>query len=276
MIRQFRKQWMKFHRGYEKKAYRIIIKHLKKHTLTIPFEKINQFNAIVFLEVNIPQEVFKDMYYDIYKEIGLIHGKRVGKYINNQINQKDFQFGAFSDTWLAEVQRMLLGQGGANITTVRKNYIDFVMELITKEFNDGKPSTEIAKALEKLIRSRNFYRWQAERIARTETTTASNYASVTASTISGVIMEKVWISAQDARTRRPPKSPYDHYDMNGKSVLLNEAFNVGGEMLQFPGDQKNGSAGNVINCRCTVAQRVKRDKNGNIIRVNNRGAVLYA
>jgi len=46
--------------------------------------------------------------------------------------------------------------------------------------------------------------------------------------------------------------------------------------LQFPGDQKNGSAGNVINCRCAVAQRVKRDKNGNIIRVNDRGAVLYA
>jgi hypothetical protein len=34
----------------------------------------------------------------------------------------------------------------------------------------------------------------------------------------------------------------------------------------FPGDPK-GSAGNVVNCRCSVAQVVRRDKDGNIMRV---------
>jgi len=54
-------------------------------------------------------------------------------------------------------------------------------------------------------------------------------------------------------------------------VLLNESFNVSGEQLEYPGDQQNGSAGNIINCRCTVAQRVKRDADGNIIRTNTTG-----
>lgn len=266
---------MRWHNGYEKKAFRIIRKHLKESTLKIPFERSNQFNIVVFLEMYVDRKVFEEMYLEIYKEIGFQHGQRIGKQINKQIGQKDFSFGSFSDVWLAEVQKFLLGQGGNKIVTVRQNYIKFLMELITSEYSEGKTTLEISEVITKYLRSRNFYRWQAMRIARTETTTAANYAAVTASTVSGVVMEKVWISAQDARTRRPPESIYDHYDMNGKSVLLNEPFDVSGEAMQYPGDQKNGSAGNVINCRCTVAQRVKRDENGDIVRVNAQGQQMF-
>ena len=79
-------------------------------------------------------------------------------------------------------------------------------------------------------------------------------------------MDKVWISALDARTRQAPDSKFDHYDMNQKRVPLDKPFNVSGEKLMFPGDPK-GSGGNVINCRCSVAQVVRRDKDGNIIRI---------
>ena len=124
----------------------------------------------------------------------------------------------------------------------------------------------IATDMEKLIKSRNFYRWQALRIARTETTAASNYAATVSSSVSGVLMDKVWVSALDARTRQEPESRFDHYHMNQVRVPLEEAFNVSGEKLMFPGDPK-GSAGNVVNCRCSVAQVVRRDKDGNIIRI---------
>ena len=53
--------------------------------------------------------------------------------------------------------------------------------------------------------------------------------------------------------------------MNGVRVDLNQDFNVSGEKMMFPGDIK-GSAGNVINCRCTVAQIPKRDSKGRLIR----------
>lgn len=265
-VSQYRKLWLKRHAKYELKAFRLIRRKLKEHTAKIPFENTNQFNVVAFLEIYVPLEVFNDIYLEVYKEVGLSHGNWVGKYINKQIGQKDFAFGRFADEFLANVQRMLLGQGGARIQSVRQNYIKFLMELITKEYNEGKTTSEIATAIEKYLRSRNFYRYQALRIARTETTTASNYAAVTASSVSGVQMEKVWISAQDARTRRPPESPFDHYDMNEVRVDLEKPFEVSGEFLMYPGDQQNGSAGNVINCRCAVAQVVKRDSNGNIIR----------
>lgn len=266
-LNTFRQQWMRWHGRYEKQAFRIIRKHLKEHTAKIPFERSNQYNVIAFLEMYVDKSVFEQMYLEIYKEIGLKHGRRVGAYINRQINQKDFSFGTFADLFLADVQKMLLGQGGSKIVTVRQNYIDFLMELITKQYNEGKTTSEVTDAIYKYIRSREFYRWQGMRIARTETTTASNFAAVRASAVSGVVMEKVWISAQDSRTRRIPEDKFDHYSMNGQAVLLSESFNVSGEQLEYPGDQQNGSAGNVINCRCTVAQRVKRDSAGNIIRV---------
>jgi hypothetical protein len=52
--------------------------------------------------------------------------------------------------------------------------------------------------------------------------------------------------------------------MNRVKVPLDKPFNVGGEKLMFAGDPK-GSAGNVINCRCSIAQVVRRDSNGNIM-----------
>jgi hypothetical protein len=49
---------------------------------------------------------------------------------------------------------------------------------------------------------------------------------------------------------------YDHVEMDGEQVEKNEPFMTpttrGKEALDYPGDPK-GSAGNVINCRCTVA-----------------------
>jgi hypothetical protein len=36
---------------------------------------------------------------------------------------------------------------------------------------------------------------------------------------------------------------------------MDQAFEVGGEMLMYPGDPA-GSAGNVINCRCAISHVV--------------------
>jgi len=52
--------------------------------------------------------------------------------------------------------------------------------------------------------------------------------------------------------------------MNGKRVGYNEKFNVSGQEMEYPGDP-NASAGNVVNCRCTVAVVPKRDSNGDLI-----------
>lgn len=70
---------------------------------------------------------------------------------------------------------------------------------------------------------------------------------------SPIELQKVWLSTKDSRTRRPPESEFDHVHANGKKVDINDSFEVSGEKLNFPGDSSLGaSAGNTINCRCTM------------------------
>ena len=87
---------------------------------------------------------------------------------------------------------------------------------------------------------------------------------------SNLVYDKVWIATEDYRTRRLPEDAFSHSAMNGVVVPADEPFSVQGkrwvEKIMFPGDP-NGSGSNVVNCRCSVAQVVRRDADGNIMRV---------
>ena len=266
MIRQYRKQWLKWHGGYERMARIIFQRTFKEIAKDIPFERMTVGTYKAYLQTHVSKEKIFDSYVNVYSEVGIKHGKRVGVQINKQINEKNFTIDGFLNEFQRTLIRFLLDNEGSRITTVRQSYIQYLTQIMTKGIEEGKTISIIASDMTKLIKSRNFYRWQALRIARTETTAASNYAATVSSSVSGVLMDKVWISALDARTRQAPDSKFDHYDMNQTRVPLDKPFNVSGEKLMFPGDPK-GSGGNVINCRCSVAQVVRRDKDGNIIRI---------
>lgn len=57
--------------------------------------------------------------------------------------------------------------------------------------------------------------------------------------------QKEWVAIQDERTR------IAHYLISGTKIPLDEYFDVGGEMMLYPHDM-NASAGNVVNCRCSL------------------------
>lgn len=265
MIRQYRKQWLHWHKRYEANVLKIFQKNFKDLARDIPFDKLTPSTLEAYLQFYVTEEKIQKAYFDSYNYVGKLHGKRVGSQINKQINQKDFTLDGFISEFEKNIVRWLLQFGGQRIRTVRTTFIEDIRVIIAELFSQGKSNSEIATELRKLIRSRNFYRWQSLRIARTETTTAANYAATVASSVSGVLMDKVWISAQDIRTRRKPDDKFDHYEMNGKKVPLENKFDVSGEQMDYPGDPK-ASVGNVVNCRCTVAQVVRRDSQGNIIR----------
>lgn len=59
-------------------------------------------------------------------------------------------------------------------------------------------------------------------------------------------IQKTWITKMDNRVRAA------HVLAEGQKIGLNEAFNVGGELMMYPGDDSLGATlGNIINCRCT-------------------------
>jgi uncharacterized protein with gpF-like domain len=265
-VRAYRKKWLRWHRSYEKRAYKQLIKTFRSWARGIDFEFMTESNYSRLIDEAIKRDqLFKNLE-DIYTYVGLKHGERVGKGINRQV--KLFSLEDFASVYLEDIINWLLDQGSRKVTTIEETYRNDLNNIITKWLQEGKSINEVARDIEKLVNRPDFYRWQAERIARTETTAAANNAAMMAGEISGFVTNKVWISAQDSRTRRLPEDVYDHLNMDEVQVGLSELFNVPGkegpDALLYPGDP-DGQAGNVINCRCTIAVVPATDRYGNFI-----------
>lgn len=86
--------------------------------------------------------------------------------------------------------------------------------------------------------------FRTETIARTEVGSALNFGRNEEMGMQG-IEQKQWL-AIFSNTRE------DHAEADGQIVAINEMFVVGGEELEYPQDP-SGSAGNVINCQCSVS-----------------------
>jgi uncharacterized protein with gpF-like domain len=56
---------------------------------------------------------------------------------------------------------------------------------------------------------------------------------------------KTWIANKDAKTRA------EHRLLDGKSVIVGNAFNIGEESIRFPGDPLS-SPQMTMNCRCRL------------------------
>jgi len=250
--------WQKQHSIYERKAYRIVRHHISKIIKSIPTSNIDLSNYEAVINANIHREQIDGMYREIYKTIGIHYGNKV----NSTLEKVTKSNVLFNDALLKEILLFLSNEGGVKITSVRDTLVADIISSIQKSLSENGTIIDLRNAIQAIIeKSQTFYKWQSLRIARTETTSASNLASIKTAEQSNLVLDKVWISVQDNRTRL---TPYDHLDMNNQKQELDKPFFVGGENIQYPGDTK-ASAGNVINCRCTVAFVPKRDSDGILI-----------
>jgi hypothetical protein len=259
-INEYRKQWLRWHRIYERKAYYILLRGVLKSMSRIDVNVLTEDNYEGYIRTALDNSDVINAYSELYSTIGLQHGKRVLKDLERQ--QKD----AFTDTFINKVIEFIFRYSGTRIKSVTDTLADYILDEIAKGKLNNKTISEIVTGL---MKRRSFYRYQLLRIARTETTAAAGYASDVASSTSGLILEKVWISAQDSRTRVVPEDSYDHYHMNLVRVDDGQPFKVrkkggGFELLRFPADPE-ASAGNVINCRCSIVKVGKRDSDGNLM-----------
>jgi uncharacterized protein with gpF-like domain len=231
--------------------------------LRIPFEVLTSSNHQYLISAFINESQIQNIYFENYLKVGTHYGNKIGRGIPK--DKKEFSPDMFPQLFRSSLVEWLNENAGLKITSIRQTLVDFVIKEVSKGFEEGLDVRTIARNIEKIVRSRNFYRWQALRIARTETTAAANYGATVAMEQSGLVMEKLWISSNNSRTRQIEKGDrYDHIDMEGVRVGKNDFFNVQGDLIRFPGDPK-GQAANVINCRCTVALVPKRDENGRLI-----------
>jgi hypothetical protein len=99
--------------------------------------------------------------------------------------------------------------------------------------------------------SGDLSRLRSRIISRTESHAASNASTQLAVKASGLPMQKEWIASGDENRTRS-----SHRIMNGKKADIDTPFSVprmkgGFDTMMQPGDI-NGSAENVINCRCVL------------------------
>ena len=266
---QYRRRWLLYHGRYERRAFTIFRKALQSATSLIPFEEMSELTYPTVIQMNVGAEAIEQGYEETYVQIGSVHGKRVGAEINKQL--KRFEIGFFDIQFRRQVRQWLIDNVSTRIVSVRQELIKYLITYIADRIEEGETMSEIVTALKKHIATRGFYRWQIERIVRTETTAAANLGAMTAGDVSGVLMVKEWVSSADGRTRRHEKGDlYDHWDMDGVRVGKEEDFSVPNiltgipDNIGFPGDPK-GQAANVINCRCTAGLIPQRDLNGDIV-----------
>ena len=265
--KKYRDQYLRWHKGYEKRANTELYRLFRKWIKRIDWNNMQAGNYKFIITNAIKEEELFKAYFKIYTEIGKVHGRRVGIFTDKET--KAFDLGGFLSLFTRNVAEFLRNSLWWRIRTVRESLVESIMEMMTERLERGMDMRDVAKEVKKIADDPKFTRYKAMRIARTESTAASNYAALQSAKLSPYETTKEWISASDKRTRRKPEDRYDHAEKDTEKKDIDEDFEFESskgvvDKLQFPGDP-TGEAGNVINCRCTIAIRPKRDKEGSLI-----------
>lgn len=170
------------------------------------------------------------------------------KSIWRAVERKDFmlepatQYRILMEGWAAKYGAQKLTEiTGTTLNNAKEIVAKAVADAIAEGLNESQTGALIQSYIETESTSISMFR--SRMIARTETHGASQVASFYAAYASGIDVKKEWASAISDRTREA------HLAANGQVREMNEFYDVGGEPMMYPGDP-DGSAGNVINCRC--------------------------
>ena len=201
----------------EVQAYRIVRRNVLAIVNRIPFANMAKLTYPDLIAGNVSEAQIRTMYVEMYNALIGAQYRRTARQL-----KADIDFERVINQWLQT-------NAGLRIVSVHQTLIESIIKVISDGYENNLSVAEITRNLQNKF---GWFKAQALRIARTETTTATNLATVLAAENSEYQLQKTWISAQDNRTRRPPKSPFDHLDMNGVTVDADRPFFVGGEELE--------------------------------------------
>ena len=187
------------------------------------------------------QAEYQKMYISIGNHIAKWYFRIFKKY------QTKNDFGPYESEWEKSFAKYASDVAATNVTlvggTAKKTLIKLTQQLMRDpEFmqlgNDAK-----ARILKQKFN--RYSKYQANRLVRTESTRAANFAvEKSAKTLfSENDLSKRWLAVMDGKER------IWHRAANGQTVRMDQDFVVGNESMKRPGE---GSARNVINCRCRI------------------------
>lgn len=200
--------------------------------------KITGFDGL-FLDRDII-ELYINLFQSTGVQVALWYQNNFESYLVKEQSQANWRetFAAFGQRFAADKVTLVSGNRKKELQGVLKR---LMTDPVFQSLNE--------RQAQRILRNQftGYSRNQAMRLVRTETHTAANYAATqTANDLFGSQgYEKEWLASLDGRERDA------HRAANGQRAGADGKFLVGGEYLKYPGDP-NASAGNRINCRCTV------------------------
>tara|TARA_B100000768_G_scaffold182004_1_gene208325 strand:- start:26439 stop:28007 length:1569 start_codon:yes stop_codon:yes gene_type:complete len=186
------------------------------------------------------------IYRDLYQETGLQFAKwysgNFKKFIKKSFDKTQI------DIWKNSFGSFGSAMGAQRVTLVKGTALKTLQRVTQQLMTDPEFMTMGSSQQARILRNQFalYSQQQAERLVRTETTAAANFAQKEAANtiFPGAQKDKVWIAAFDDRVRD------SHAAADGQQVKENDLFIVGGQQMAFPGDPAGGAA-EVINCRCS-------------------------
>lgn len=238
--------WLKFHR-FQQRQENIFTPKFNK-ALREQVKEFTETGSLFFIS---PAPVYKALH-ELYFTVPAIWAARSTLEIRRLKERMPMGFSQRIVDLMKEYYGIDLLNLADDITQTTK---DVIQRILSQGAQDGLSFDEMVKQMLAI----DFNAKRARTIARTETVAAANAASNIAARDTGLVMDKIWISARDNRVR-----PH-HRQVNQSIVGMNETFTVGDSKMQFPGD-KQGGADECINCRCSHAFIPRRDSRGRLIR----------
>lgn len=171
-----------------------------------------------------------------------LYGKENIDYLLVRVGKKSIELKSAFDVFQAVAEEWLKQYALDQATRIGSAMLQTARDSLARSREEGVGSDVAARRLQKAVGG-TFS--DAQRIARTEMHTAAGRADNASARSTGLDMVKEWGATDDKRTRE------SHAEADGQRREMEEAFDVGGSKLMFPGDE-NGPAHEIINCRCSA------------------------
>jgi len=223
------------------------------------YEAIDQTGNITHLEVpQLDPGPVKGAYKHLYMATAFEFAKfdrRQAKSMRGVEILKD-EDAIIEDLILQAIENYLITDMGSTITAIgdtsevllKKLLDDLIPEILETGIGGGAAQTMLRDRIKSEWHRARYFR--TERIVRTEVNRAANWGSLKGVQSTAFPHNKGWLAAFTANSRAA------HMEADNQWIDINEPFVVDGEDLQYPGDPA-GSAGNTINCFCSMTYETK-------------------
>ena len=243
-----------------KNQFKVFVKAVEENGYD--YAKRNIFTIVKFQEI---AQIIKDLYFksahiEANEVLGYLRKRKSyneGMTYKFETKRVRPRFGIGFDD-LAPVidqyfQIYLLNNSALPITaTTRK----IIIKHLINEVDSGKPLAKALKDFTDLAITGGsvFSLPRAIGIARTESTRAMSFGGLLGAYMTGIDLDKVWVTSDDERVRT---HPYSHVKLDLNEVDMKGSF-YNREYIRFPGDPK-ASIENTANCRCAMFFKEKED-----------------